>query len=137
MRILLVEDHESTADILMRLIKSLDHIVSAANSIASAKSLAAQQRFDLVVSDLGLPDGSGLELMRYLRAQYGLTGLALTGFGMEDDVRRTREAGFAEHLTKPVEFEQIEAAIERVASRIGSTRMAADGTVAAIGKKTS
>ena len=59
----------------------------------------------LVISDLGLPDGSGYDLMRKLRADHRLRGIALSGFGMEEDVRRAEEAGFSRHLTKPVDFD--------------------------------
>jgi DNA-binding response OmpR family regulator len=64
-----------------------------------------------VVSDIGLPDGSGLDLMRELGQRWGLRGIALSGYGTEDDVRRSREAGFLQHLTKPVTPRALEAAI--------------------------
>ncbi|HEX8281384.1 MAG TPA: response regulator, partial [Chthoniobacterales bacterium] len=67
--------------------------------------------FDLLVSDIGLPDRSGYELMEELRAQKNMRGIALSGFGMENDVNRAREAGFSEHLTKPINFERLEEAI--------------------------
>jgi CheY-like chemotaxis protein len=72
--------------------------------------------FDLVVSDLGLPDGSGLDVMRRL-ARQGVPGIALSGYGMEEDLRRSREAGFACHLTKPVSLERLERALREVAGR--------------------
>jgi CheY-like chemotaxis protein len=74
---------------------------------------AEASRFDLVLSDLGLPDGSGLDLMRHLRDRYGLAGIALTGYGMEEDIRRGREAGFVDHLVKPITFQKLADAIER------------------------
>jgi two-component system CheB/CheR fusion protein len=71
---------------------------------------------DLVLSDLGLPDGSGLDLMRQLSREFGLPGVAISGYGMEDDVRHAREAGFFAHLTKPVNFQQVQAVIGQFAA---------------------
>lgn len=120
LRILLVEDHQDTARVMARLLRGMDHDVVAASDVASALAAAseAQGQFDLVVSDLGLPDGSGLDLMRELRQQYGLRGIALSGYGMQEDIRRSREAGFLEHLTKPVSMNQLEDALQRAATEM-------------------
>jgi two-component system CheB/CheR fusion protein len=115
LRILVVEDHEASRNTMCRLLATLGHEVQAADCVKSAKQLAHGQRFDLVVSDLGLPDGTGHDLMRWLKEQYGLCGIALSGYGMEEDIRLSREAGFAEHLTKPIDLDRFEAAINRVA----------------------
>jgi CheY-like chemotaxis protein len=72
--------------------------------------------FDLLISDVGLPDASGLELMSRLRARSNLRGIAISGFGMNGDVEKSKQAGFHEHLLKPVDFETLEAAIERTMS---------------------
>ena len=61
-----------------------------------------------MISDLGLPDGSGLDLMREIQRQRPVPGIALSGYGMEDDLRQTKEAGFFAHLVKPVNFEQLQ-----------------------------
>ncbi len=114
-RILLVEDHGDTARILQRLLRSAGYEVETAGNVATALALAVPGRFDLLVSDLGLPDGSGLDLMRGLRAHgCALPGIALTGYGQEEDLERTRAAGFRAHLTKPVDLEQLEGAIDSV-----------------------
>lgn len=76
---------------------------------------ALETDFELLISDIDLPDGSGLELMWQLRARSAVKGIALSGFGSPDDVEQSRVAGFAEHLTKPVEFRHLEQAIQRVA----------------------
>jgi PAS domain S-box-containing protein len=115
-RILLVEDHADTARIMLRLLRGDNYTVEWAGSVQSALRVASAQGFDLVVSDLGLPDGSGLELMRQLREQYGLKGIALSGYGMEEDVRLSRAAGFVEHLTKPINFQALRDKIESVMS---------------------
>jgi CheY-like chemotaxis protein len=112
---LLVEDHCDTAKVMTRLLKSLGHEVSIADSVAATLDLAGQQPFDLVLSDLGLPDGSGLDLMRQLREDFGLPGVAISGYGMEEDLAQTKEAGFIAHLTKPVNFLQVQAVLNQFA----------------------
>ena len=123
--VLLVEDHPDTAHVMARMLRRAGFQVTAATSLAQAlaETEAARKTVDdsgrarpvrLVVSDLGLPDGSGYDLMRTLRADYRLRGIALSGFGMEDDVRRAEEAGFARHLTKPVDFELLLVAIREL-----------------------
>jgi signal transduction histidine kinase/CheY-like chemotaxis protein len=113
LRLLLVEDHADTADAMADLLRALGHEVTVARSVGSALGAAEAQggSFDLVVSDVGLPDGSGLDLMRQLSSRYGLKGIALSGYGMEEDVLRSREAGFSRHLTKPVDMQALKAAI--------------------------
>ena len=114
LRLLLVEDHESTLQVLSRLLARAGHQVVTASTLADALAAAKSRSFDLVISDLWLPDGTGNELMEIVRARYGLRGIALSGYGMEEDVRRARQAGFAAHLTKPVDFQQLERALEEV-----------------------
>jgi PAS domain S-box-containing protein len=121
LRILLVEDHRDTLRALARLLRSLGHEPSTAETLASGLEAAAVGDFDLLISDIGLPDGSGCELMSRLSP---LPGIALTGFGMDGDVRKTREAGFVTHLTKPVDPRQLEEAIEAVAGSLPNRRSA-------------
>jgi PAS domain S-box-containing protein len=119
LRILLVEDHEDTARAMAELLGLMGHEVTLAGSVNAALSSAEDavrgDGIDLVVSDLGLPDGSGRDLMRELIRRYGWKGIALSGYGMEDDVRRSHEAGFARHLTKPVDLDALRTAIRQVA----------------------
>jgi PAS domain S-box-containing protein len=115
LRILLVEDHPSTANVLARLLRLLEHQVEVADSVGSALALASEGHFDLIISDLGLPDGSGLDLMRRLQSMSPTPGIALSGYGMEEDLKRSHEAGFAEHLIKPVSMKVMERAIARLA----------------------
>jgi len=110
LRILLVEDHDDTRRSLARLLGRV-HKVRDVPSVESALAAANQEHFDLVISDVGLPDGNGLELMRSLRQQHGLTGICLSGFGMEEDIARSSDAGFCQHLTKPIDFRKLEAII--------------------------
>jgi signal transduction histidine kinase/ActR/RegA family two-component response regulator len=115
LRILLVEDHDNTREVLTRLLTRRGHFVKTAKSVTSAFELAETNEFDIIISDLGLPDGSGLDLMPELKSRYGLKGIAVSGFGMEEDLDKSRNAGFSEHLIKPVDFRQLEAAVSRIA----------------------
>jgi signal transduction histidine kinase len=115
MKILLVEDHADSLRAMSRLLGKLDHRITTANSVRKALDAAAAEDFDLLISDLGLPDGTGLQLMKELLARRPLKGIALTGYGMESDIRQTREAGFQKHLTKPINLVELEAAIQEIA----------------------
>ena len=121
--ILLVEDHADTVRAMQRLLRRRGYNVQSATSMAEALRAAADSPFDLVVSDIGLPDGSGLELMRHLLARRPIRGIALSGFGMEQDVERSRAAGFSEHLIKPIDLAQLEAAIVRVSASAGEAEV--------------
>jgi CheY-like chemotaxis protein len=114
MSLLLVEDHEATLQVLQRLLMRSGHRVTTASTVAAALAAAASARFDVVVSDLGLPDGTGIELMEQLRDRYQLRGIALTGYGMEEDLRRSQEAGFIMHLVKPVDFQHLRRALRSI-----------------------
>jgi CheY-like chemotaxis protein len=106
--ILLVEDHVDTARILARLLTRHGHKVKTAGSIEEALRAAGENSFDLVLSDLGLPDGSGMDLIRQLRViNHGLRSVAISGLGMEEAIRRSLEAGFDAHVTKPLNFERL------------------------------
>lgn len=114
-RILLVEDHEPTLAILARLLRRAGHEVSTANSVGAAIEASSAGKFDVVVSDLGLPDGSGIDLIVRLRTDDPeLQGIALSGYGMEEDLLRSREAGFVAHLVKPVNFDQLVQALREL-----------------------
>jgi PAS domain S-box-containing protein len=117
LRILLTDDHEDTRRILTRMLKKRGHEVEGANTVAAALAQLRARPFDLLVSDIGLPDGSGYDLMREAKKlQPAVDGIAVSGFGMEEDVRRSKEAGFALHLTKPVDIGLIEEHLEKMAT---------------------
>jgi CheY-like chemotaxis protein len=88
-------------------------------TLRNARAAAAKEPFDLVISDLGLPDGTGVELMRHLRDTYGLRGIALSGYGTEEDLLRSGEAGFIEHLVKPVDFNDLRRALREFVAAKG------------------
>jgi signal transduction histidine kinase/CheY-like chemotaxis protein len=119
-KILLVEDHYDTGRVIVRLLKAAGHDVVHARDATEALRRFSQEKFDLVISDLGLPDESGLVLMAKLRElQPDLPGLCMSGYGMESDLQACKEAGFMEHLTKPVEVPRLLEAIKRTLRRAG------------------
>lgn len=108
LRILLVEDHQDTAEMIALILEGEGHEVQTVPDVATALKAAAEHQFDLLVSDLGLPDASGLDLMRELRARgVMLPAIALSGYGQEHDVRKSHEAGFSAHLVKPADIERL------------------------------
>lgn len=111
LRILLVEDHEETREVLDRLLKRDGHEVHAAGSCAETRQLLDKQVFDLVISDLGLPDGSGHDVLRDAASRTPVPGIAISGYGMESDLEKSKAAGFAAHLIKPVQWEDLRGAI--------------------------
>jgi CheY-like chemotaxis protein len=117
-RILLVEDHVATRNALERLLVRRNFRVTTAGTLADARAEAGREQFDLLISDVGLPDGSGCDLMQELAARYRLRGIALTGYGMEQDQIRSFEAGFSAHLTKPVRVQALEAALATVVREV-------------------
>jgi signal transduction histidine kinase/ActR/RegA family two-component response regulator len=113
LRILLVDDHQDTCTALEKLLVRRGHLVAATHSIRSAMETAARNQFDLLISDIALPDGNGIELMMQLHAISKIPGIAISGFGNNGDIEKSLQAGFAEHLIKPVKLDTLEAAIER------------------------
>lgn len=113
LHVLLVDDHADTLVMLRRLLEGSGFDVTTASSVAAALAAAGQKRIDLLISDVGLPDATGYELMRQIKARYGIPGIAVSGFGMDSDVRTSRDAGFDAHMTKPVNFDELAATIHR------------------------
>ncbi|CAN5491052.1 hypothetical protein BH09PLA1_BH09PLA1_02510 [soil metagenome] len=113
LHVLVVEDHADTAKVMRKVLIASGHAVETASTGAAALALARAHKFDLVISDLGLPDMTGYELMTQIKRN-GLKGIAMSGYGMEDDIRRSEQAGFSHHLVKPVNLAQIHSAIQRV-----------------------
>ena len=112
-RILLVEDNAATAAILQRLMTKLRYRWSAASSVTEALMLARSAEFDVLICDIGLPDGSGLEVVGKMRAlQPACKSIALSGYGTAEDVQRSLDAGSVTHLTQPVRCAELTSAIE-------------------------
>jgi len=113
LKILLVDDHHDTCAALEKLLARRGHLVAVTHDVRSAMQAAVRNQFDLLISDVALPDGNGMELMMQLRAISNIPGIAISGFGHNGDIERSLQAGFSEHLTKPVKLDKLEAAIER------------------------
>jgi PAS domain S-box-containing protein len=115
-RVLLVEDHPDTIAVLSRMLCSCGYQVKTATTAAAALDLAAKESFDVVVSDIGLPDATGYQLMKEIKSRYAMKGIAMSGYGMEEDLLRSRDAGFSDHIVKPANVAQLERSIRRVAA---------------------
>ena len=115
-RLIVVEDHAQTAEGLKKFLSAIGYQVFVATDMASALSLAAAVEFDVLLSDLGLPDGTGWELLKRLSAERRIRAIAFSGYNSPEDRQRSAEAGFLEHLAKPLAPDQLCAAINRAAA---------------------
>ena len=113
LKILLVDDHHDTCAALEKLLARRGHLVAVTHDVRSAMEAAVGNKFDLLISDIALPDGTGMELMMQLRAISKVPGIAISGFGHNGAIERSLQAGFSEHLIKPIKLDKLEAAIER------------------------
>jgi PAS domain S-box-containing protein len=114
LRILLVEDHGDTRQTLSRLLTHFGHQISVANDTQSALAIMRSQKFDVVLSDIGLPDGSGYDVISQAKQNQSVKAVAITGFGTDEDIRRGKEAGFDFHLVKPIDFHELRNVLEQV-----------------------
>jgi len=117
LQLLVVDDHPQTLRVLASLLRKRGHKVLTAECVQTAIKLLEDEHFDGLISDIGLPDGNGCDVMRAAKARQSLVGIALSGFGMEEDVRRSMDAGFDHHLTKPIDFQELERFVGAMASR--------------------
>jgi DNA-binding response OmpR family regulator len=124
--VLIVEDHGQTSHVMARLVRARGFQVVTASSLAEARECAQQGNIGFLISDLGLPDGNGCDLMAELQARHGIKGAAISGFGMEGDVERSRKAGFAMHLTKPIRMTDLDQVLALAKSEI--EKFGVDGT---------
>ena len=114
LRILVVEDHGETLQTLSRLLTHFGHEISMADGAQSALEIVESKEFDVVLSDIGLPDGSGYDIIAQAKRKQPVKGVALTGFDSEEDFRRSKEAGFDFHLTKPIDFHELRTVLAQV-----------------------
>jgi len=114
LRLLLVDDHADTRSVLSRLLNKKGHEVATAASAREALEILNGRRFDALISDIGLPETGGYELIREAKRRQSLKGIALSGLGMDEDVQRSVEAGFDHHLTKPINFQELQLVLEKI-----------------------
>jgi CheY-like chemotaxis protein len=114
-RLIVVEDHANTAEGLKKFLQAVGYKVFVATDMSSALSLASAVEFDLLLSDLALPDGDGWELLKRLSAERHIRAIAFSAHNLPADIERSAQAGFIEHLPKPLSAEKLCAAIERAA----------------------
>jgi PAS domain S-box-containing protein len=113
LRILLVEDHQDTRRTLSRLLTHFGHDVVTAHNVEAAMNTIGSNNLDVVLCDIGLPDGSGYEVAAQARAKGHIKTIALTGFGTEQDVQRSKDAGFDFHLVKPINFQELRTVLDQ------------------------
>ncbi len=112
LRILWVEDDPTTRKVLAHLLRTMGHNVQPTSTVQEAIAAAESQAFDLLLSDIGLPDGSGIDVMRWFSQHRPIPGIAISGFGQDEDMQRSLVAGFAMHLVKPVPVSTLRRAIQ-------------------------
>ena len=115
MRIFVVENHEDTRFLLCLLLEQLGHAVSSAATLADALAALPTAHCDVLISDIGLPDGNGWDLMTRLGADRPPYAIAMSGFGMSSDRQRSLNVGYRHHLLKPVEPNQLERLLDEAA----------------------
>lgn len=104
-RLLLVEDDTDTRNALTKLLRGKGYSVTSVATVSEALHTGESESFDLLLCDLGLPDGNGSDIIRYLKKRQDIRAIALTGFGQEQDVSGALEAGFDTHITKPIKIQ--------------------------------
>lgn len=113
LRILIVENHHDTLEAMKMFLELEGHHVEAATTMQSALQ-AAEESFDLMITDIGLPDGDGWELMRQLRERGPVRAVAMSGYGWKEDLEKSRIAGFEAHLLKPLKIKDLETVLRKV-----------------------
>jgi PAS domain S-box-containing protein len=116
-RLLLVEDDDDTRDALAQLLKGRGYAVTATGTVSEAIEAGTTEKFDLLLCDLGLPDGNGSDVIRYLKKKSALPAIAFTGFGQEEDVASALAAGFDSHITKPIKIQVLHETILKTLAR--------------------
>ena len=115
LKFFVVENHQDTLDAIKMFLEAQGHAVEAVPDVKSALKLAPQSKFDMLISDIGLPDGDGWELMKVLREKIpSLQAIAMIGYGMRGDLDKSKAAGFSAHLIKPFGPAELNEALARV-----------------------
>ena len=122
LKVFLVENHEDTRTLLCLLLESMGHRVLAAETMKEALRTLPLFDCDVLISDIGLPDGDGWELLQRLRLKHPIYAVAISGFGMSTDCARSRSVGYRHHLVKPYGIEQLPAILREAAHERERTR---------------
>jgi len=117
--ILVVENHEDTLQAMKMFLELEGHSVQTAGTMKSALE-AAESAFDLIITDIGLPDGDGWELMRQLRERGPVRAVAMSGYGWKEDLEKSRLAGFFAHLLKPLKITELEAVLRKTEQQLAA-----------------
>jgi len=120
MRIFVVENHDDTRFLLQLLLEQLGHTVASATTLAEALEAIPAARADVLISDIGLPDGNGWELLTRLGAARPPYAIAMSGFGQLSDRQRSLGAGYRHHLLKPVEPNRLETLLDEAAGELAT-----------------
>lgn len=114
LKILVVENHEDTLQAMKMYLELEGHTADTAGTMKEALAAATENTFDLVITDIGLPDGDGWELMRQLRERVPIRAVAMSGYGWKEDLEKSRAAGFIAHLLKPLKITDLEAVLRKI-----------------------
>jgi PAS domain S-box-containing protein len=129
LRVLLIEDHEDTARVLEKVLQQMGHEVETASTVATACQKLREKKFDVIFSDIGLPDGSGFDFIKAARELCQTPAVALTGYGMAEDIDKCLRAGFEEHLTKPIDIDRLEKTLAKILAKRRELGMAVSPAV--------
>jgi CheY-like chemotaxis protein len=120
LHILVVENHRDTLDAMKMFLDLKGHSTATAGTMQSALAIAAESEFDLVITDIGLPDGDGWELIRQLRERGPVRAVAMSGYGWKEDLEKSRVAGFEAHLLKPLKIAELENVLRKMGQAVAA-----------------
>src|SRR5688572_14666355 len=121
LRVFVVENHADTREFLTFMLQELGHTVMVADSMSRALRDVPAANCDVLISDIGLPDGDGWQLLARLELQKPVYAIAMSGFGMASDRMRSKAAGYRHHLVKPMGLEQLENILKDAAAELDET----------------
>ena len=122
LRIFVVENHVDTLKWVVRYLEAAGHSVASAETVSEALERLPQAPYDVLISDIGLPDGDGWELLRSVRLTRPIYAVAMSGFGLNSDRDKSKAAGFRHHLLKPFNPDELDAALDEAAREAYAVR---------------
>jgi two-component system CheB/CheR fusion protein len=122
LRILVVENHPDTLESLKLYLEDCGHVVTTAMTVAQAAALLPELPCDMLICDIGLPDGTGWDLMNQIRPPHRVFAIAMSGFGMNADSSRSRAAGFRHHLLKPFKAAELDRMLAEASSELSASK---------------